>query len=148
MTELTNESVYIEYADFQALRYLNHKNIELYLISCGKETCVPNHSFGPGTRDKFLIHFVLSGKGEFHSNGKVYSLQKNQAFIIYPDQEVMYKADSLEPWTYIWVGFHGTLVNSYLNSAGINDKTDVIEIPENSIIPDLFKRTAKTGPSA
>ncbi len=140
MTELTNESVYIEYADFQALRYLNHKNIELYLISCGKETCVPNHSFGPGTRDKFLIHFVLSGKGEFHSNGKVYSLQKNQAFIIYPDQKVMYKADSLEPWTYIWVGFHGTLVNSYLNSAGINDKTDVIEIPENSIIPDIIRR--------
>ncbi|MCI8308484.1 MAG: AraC family transcriptional regulator [Lachnospiraceae bacterium] len=142
---MKNESVYIEYADFQALRCLNHKNIELYLISCGQEACAPDHSFGPGARDKFLIHFVLSGKGEFRSNGQVYNLQKNQAFIIYPDREVMYKADSLDPWTYIWVGFHGTLVNSYLNSAGITEKTDVIDIPEDSSIPDIIKRMLKAN---
>lgn len=145
MNKLSDKSIYIEYADFQALRYLNHKNIELYLISCGFEPCAPNHTFGPGKRDKYLIHFVLSGKGEFHANGKTYKLHKNQAFIIYPEQEVMYKADGSDPWSYIWVGFHGTLVNSYLNSAGINETTDVIDIPEDSCIPDIIRRMLKAN---
>lgn len=137
---MDNESVYLEYADLKALRYLNHKNLELYLISCGYEVCSPLHTFGPGCRDKYLIHFVLSGKGTFISNGNTYHLEHNDAFIIYPDCEITYIADSDEPWTYIWVGFNGTMVNSYLTSAGISKNTDVIHIPDDSSIPGIIQK--------
>lgn len=137
---MKENSVYIEYADFRALRHLNHKNIELYLISCGDEPCEPGHSYGPGSRDKYLIHFILSGKGTFSTGGRTWQLHSNQAFIIYPGQEISYKADEEDPWEYIWVGFHGTLVDSYLESAGININTGVIDIPEDSVIPSIIRR--------
>ena len=139
-SSLKKDSVYIEYADFRALRHLNHKNIELYLISCGDEPCEPGHSYGPGSRDKYLIHFILSGKGTFSTGGRTWQLHSNQAFIIYPGQEISYKADEEDPWEYIWVGFHGTLVDSYLESAGININTGVIDIPEDSVIPSIIRR--------
>ncbi|GJM75905.1 hypothetical protein HMSSN036_81210 [Paenibacillus macerans] len=36
---------------------------ELYLCYWGKEACAPQHSFGPGVRDVYKIHFVHEGKG-------------------------------------------------------------------------------------
>lgn len=130
-------------ADFtndQVLRNLNHKNIELYLLSCGIETCKPCHTFGPGTRDKFLIHFVLNGKGEFKAGDTLYELEKNQGFVIFPDQEVYYRADPYDPWTYIWVSFQGALAESYLTSAGIDKDTHILDIPEDSDIPNIIRR--------
>ena len=137
---MKNEFDYANYADFRALHGLDHRNLELYLLSCGNHKCAPNHTFGPGSREKFLIHFVLSGKGTFISNGKTYKLGKNQAFIIYPDKEITYIADGDDPWEYIWVGFNGTMVRSYLESAGITETTDVISFPENSDIPEMILR--------
>ena len=55
--------------NFMALRHLRHNNTEFYLISCGIEQCLEKHSYGPGKRDKFLIHFILSGKGYFLIDG-------------------------------------------------------------------------------
>lgn len=137
---MSSGGIYAEYADIRALRGLTHNNIELYLISCGIEPCIPGHTFGPGCRDKYLIHFILSGKGKFISNNKTYELHRGQAFIFYPDHEVTYIADKEEPWTYTWVGFNGTMVKTYLNHAGIDETTDIIDIPEDSVIPDIIQK--------
>ena len=138
---MKKDSVYIEYADFRALRHLNHKNIELYLISCGDEPCEPGHSYGPGSRDKYLIHFILSGKGTFSTGGRTWQLHSNQAFIIYPRSGDKLQGRRRRPFgKYIWVGFHGTLVDSYLEGAGININTGVIDIPEDSVIPSIIRR--------
>ena len=40
-------------------------NIELSIFNCGIERCAPSKTWGPGIRDHYLIHLVLSGKGEF-----------------------------------------------------------------------------------
>ena len=40
-------------------------NVSLAVFNCGLQSCAPNHSWGPGVRDHFLIHFVLSGKGKY-----------------------------------------------------------------------------------
>ena len=40
-------------------------NIELSIFNCGIERCAPGQTWGPGIRDHYLIHLVLSGKGVF-----------------------------------------------------------------------------------
>ena len=137
---MLSEATYYEYADLRALRGLKHDNIELYLISCGIEPCTPGHCYGPGERDKFLIHFVISGQGTFYAHGKEYKLHAGQAFIFFPDVTVKYVADADDPWTYTWVGFHGVMAETYLQRAGILIDTDVIDLPEDSIIPDIIQK--------
>lgn len=38
------------------------------------------------------------------------------------------------------VGFNGTMVKTYLNHAGIDETTDIIDIPEDSVIPDIIQK--------
>ena len=44
-------------------------NIELSIFNCGIERCAPGQTWGPGIRDHYLIHLVLSGKGVFEVGG-------------------------------------------------------------------------------
>ena len=75
-------------------------------VFCGEETCAPDHSWGPGVRLYWLIHFVESGKGTFRIGGKEYPVTAGSFFVVPPNEEVMYTADHKDPWKYSWVGFH------------------------------------------
>jgi AraC-type DNA-binding domain-containing proteins len=83
-------------------------NAEMAIYNCGLQRCEPGYSWGPGVRDHYLIHFIVSGKGTFQVDGKKYHLSEGQAFLIKPSQLVQYTADEHEPWEYYWVGFNGT----------------------------------------
>lgn len=83
-------------------------NVEMAIYNCGLQRCEPGYSWGPGIRDHYLIHFIVSGKGSFFVDGKQYDLSDGQVFLIKPSQLVQYTADVDEPWEYYWVGFNGT----------------------------------------
>ena len=72
---------------------------------CGVQQCKPGHRVGPGERDFWLFHYVMSGQGMFWINGKEYSVSSSQVFVIPPGTMVEYEADGENPWNYIWVGF-------------------------------------------
>ena len=42
--------------------------VDLNLYQCGWEKCASGHSFGPTTRNHFLFHYVVRGKGTLISN--------------------------------------------------------------------------------
>ena len=71
----------------------------------GHENCKPGHFDGPDIRANYLIHYVVSGCGVFRTNGKEYTVNPGEIFIISPGKEVFYQADIKNPWTYIWIGF-------------------------------------------
>ena len=48
-------------------------NIELSIFNCGLERCAPGQTWGPGIRDHYLIHLVVSGKGVFEVGGRTSS---------------------------------------------------------------------------
>ena len=80
-----------------------HKDInwnDIKLRFCGHSECLPLHSYGPGTRPYYLMHFVLSGKGRLVVNKTEYQITENQLFLVEPDQMVFYQADKEDPWTY------------------------------------------------
>lgn len=107
MTELT------PFADHD--RYCN-----LFICQFGEEKCQPLHAYGPHVRDHILIHFVVSGRGVFQCDDRVYSVSAGQGFLILPDEETFYQADEAEPWHYAWVGYRGMQAETLTRSAGLD----------------------------
>jgi AraC-like DNA-binding protein len=89
---------------------------ELSLYHYGKHGCLPGNSYGPNKRDYYLLHFVASGKGVYKVGGKTFHLQKNEGFLIRPNEETFYQADVGEPWEYYFVAFHGTIAEKMVNA--------------------------------
>ncbi len=73
-------------------------------VVCGEEKCKPNHQYA-GVRSYWLLHYILSGKGTFTSNGITHHLHAGQCFVIRPKESTVYESDSNEPWHYVWIGF-------------------------------------------
>lgn len=119
--EIHENATYLNYAGFQCLEGLNHSSIDLYLSTCGIQNCFGGHSFGPGTRDSYILHFISDGKGIFICDGKTYHLERGDVFLVKPDEIVYYQADEKNPWSYMWVGFQGIKSLSYLASAGLDE---------------------------
>lgn len=93
------------------------KNLHhFYLLYCGYAECKPLHHFGPAVRPNHIIHFILSGKGDYYVGDKQYTLHKGQGFLIEPDVLTRYQADKKDPWTYIWIGFSGEKCQEILRS--------------------------------
>lgn len=74
-------------------------------VQFGYRNCVKSHFCGPMIRTYWIIHYVVSGKGIFKINNKVYTLKKGDMFVIPPYIETYYEADAEKPWSYIWIGF-------------------------------------------
>ena len=79
----------------------------LSVYNVGYQKCEPLYQWGPGVRDHFLIHYIISGTGTYEVGEKAFRLSAGDCFLCYPDTEISYYADVLHPWEYAWVGFNG-----------------------------------------
>ncbi len=102
---------------------------DLNPLICGYEYCKSSHSFGPAKRSHYLIHYVVRGKGIFHTASETYYVKKGECFLIKPDEITTYVADKDEPWYYIWIGFDGNLAK----------KLDNIEVPVFKMPSNVFE---------
>ncbi|MGL4623374.1 MAG: AraC family transcriptional regulator [Culicoidibacterales bacterium] len=103
-------------------------NIELNLYTCGSEQCLASHTYGPAVRSGYLFHFILSGRGRYTISDKTYELQSGMAFFIPPNTRIIYEADALDPWSYMWIGVVGTQVETYLTQTAISKQTPIFTI--------------------
>lgn len=99
-----------------------------HLNYCGFEACHPGYAFGPHSRTSYLLHIVFSGKGKYYVEGKVYSIESGQIFLIYPGITTTYQADTEDPWSYGWVGFSGLRCPFILSQMGFSADNHVITI--------------------
>lgn len=76
-------------------------------IFAGVEQCEKSHSFGPRTRDYYLIHFCLKGSGVLHDKLGNHKISAGELFIIRPNEITTYVADEKSPWEYAWIAFTG-----------------------------------------
>ncbi len=90
--------------------------ISLSIHNAGYQKCLPTHQWGPGIRDHYLLHHILSGCGYYCVNDEKFLLSAGDTFLIFPFDEVTYYADVDDPWEYSWVGFSGTDVKTILKS--------------------------------
>ncbi|ADL53321.1 AraC family transcriptional regulator [Clostridium cellulovorans] len=114
--------------------------LDLNLFYCGKESCSPNYTWVPNLKDRFLIHFIHSGKGTFYVNGTTYSLGPNEGFLIYPKDMAHYTADGESPWTYSWIEFNGKLAEEYLNQIGLCEDHRIFFSKEETLLQNAFQQ--------
>ncbi len=88
----------------------------LSVYNVGHQKCEPGYQWGPGIRDHYCIHHILSGSGYYTAGSKTFRLEAGDTFILFPGEEVKYYADKDEPWEYAWAGFMGTDAASVIHS--------------------------------
>ena len=89
-------------------KYPQRELAALNVCNTGLQRCEPGYSWGPGVRDHFLIHYVISGSGVYESDGVRRELRAGDLFLSRPDMRIFYQSSADDPWEYCWVGFHGT----------------------------------------
>ena len=114
-------------------------NTDLNMYRCGIEDCAPDHAWGPGVRDHFLLHVVLGGSGVFRCGGSSTRLGRCDAFLIAPGEVVDYKADHDDPWSYAWVGFHGLKAEALLRDAGVSVRHPVFRTEDDGRLEALVR---------
>ena len=109
------------------LEFENEQTGALVVNCCGCSKTEPLHSFGPALKPHYMIHYILSGKGVFRTGGREYPLEAGSGFLIVPGHLAFYQADEKEPWTYVWVGFSGSGVESFVSYTGLSVRHPVFQ---------------------
>ena len=108
----------------------------LTVCNTGVQRCEGSYSWGPGVRDHYLIHYVISGKGAYQVGGQRFELVAGDLFLARPDERIFYQADPGDPWEYCWVGFHGTEARLLLDQTDLTSETPVLRM----VSPDVYKQ--------
>ncbi|MBQ8510252.1 MAG: AraC family transcriptional regulator [Clostridia bacterium] len=122
-------------------RSITHNNIyirdrhftDLNPVVLGWEHCLPGHTFGPAIRDHYLLHYVVSGSGQFKTIRGQYGLTSGQIFLIRPGEITTYNASEDDPWYYIWIGFNGKL------APALDSLPDILTPRDCNIIPAMLR---------
>lgn len=108
----------------------------LSVYNVGYQKCDPEYQWGPGVRDHYCIHHILSGSGTYSTGDFSRRLNAGDTFILYPGVELQYQADKEEPWEYAWAGFMGADAASIIRSTDFSKESPYIlkgKIPEEKI---------------
>jgi len=108
----------------------------LTVCNTGVHRCEGGYSWGPGVRDHYLMHYIISGKGVYQTGGKTFKLSGGDLFLACPDENIFYQADEKEPWEYCWVGFHGTEARLLLDQTDLNPEVPVLR----KVSRDVYKQ--------
>lgn len=100
--------------------------VSLSVYNVGFQKCEPLYQWGPGIRDHYLIHYIISGKGTYRVNNFTYELSAGDCFLVYPNTEAIYQADASDPWEYTWVGFAGSDASMILRATDFSKEHPVI----------------------
>lgn len=100
--------------------------VSLSVYNVGFQKCDSLYQWGPGVRDHYLIHYIISGKGIYIANGQTHTLSAGDCFLVYPNTEVIYYADKEDPWEYAWVGFTGSDAAMILQATDFTKKSPCI----------------------
>lgn len=117
----------------------------LSVCNVGNQKCEPGYQWGPGLRNHYCIHYVISGSGYYEVNGTVCALTAGDLFILYPDAEIKYYADEKKPWEYAWVGFTGEDADSLIRATDFSPEEPWIKsgvLPKKDIhrqLDDIYK---------
>lgn len=88
------------------------------VLHAGYEKCIPEH-YCSIERNHYLLHLVLGGQGVLRIDDNVYRLRSHQCFLIRPNSDHAYQADSSNPWEYLWMGFTGVTDQVLMDIYGI-----------------------------
>ncbi len=123
--------------EFICMQDFSETSMEITLVHAGKEYCKPYHAVS-ASRDEYIIHFILSGNGFYSANGSTWHLDPGQMFLVYPNEPIVYCADTNNPWSYVWIGFKGIRVDTILKNCGFSKNHLCLPAPDPDEYMDCF----------
>lgn len=130
--------------EFSFHLFPNERFMDLSLIQYGQEQCAPYHLYGPATRNHYLFHYILSGKGILYSTDSrggnhTYHLSQGSGFLICPNQINTYIADGEDPWRYIWLEFDGLKCQDILASTGLSFDSPIYRANDKALCEEMVQ---------
>ena len=98
--------------------------VSLSVYNVGFQRCDSLYQWGPGIRDHYLIHYIISGKGFYKIGKRTYELQAGDSFLVYPNTEVVYYAAETDPWEYAWWVLRAVTLHDLKGNGFFAGKTD------------------------
>ncbi len=126
--------------------------LSVTVYNAGYQKCPPGYGWGPGVRDHFLIHYVVSGRGSLRLENRTFVLEPGHAFLIRPDIPAHYRADEADPWEYYWVGFMGPGASLLLDQTAFTRERPVLSLTRGErfrqSLLDIYNARGSDYPSA
>ena len=118
----------------------------LTLLATGRQDCSDLHSWGPGVRPVYIIHYILRGQGFIEYHKKTFPVHTGESFLIYPYDTIRYYPDPGNPWEYTWVEFTGKEAASLLDQTAFSPAAPVCPSDLPCPAPTAFCRSAAPRP--
>lgn len=113
-------------------------NAALNLNYCGVEICNPDFKVLPHIRQEYLLHYIISGKGYYHTSEDDYALKDGDIFLIKPNQLVSYETDPWAPFHFTWIAFSGNEADEIVPTLGFSDHTLVRHLHSQYSIHEII----------
>lgn len=141
-TDLSNRenSINTKFNNF-TLNPPTHTSMLVYQ-SGQKVDCEPGWHTKLATYDHYIIHYIMSGQGTYYAPNKTYPIRTGDLFLIHPSESIHYQADSVDPWTYYWVGFNGSEAFNILKLCGFSDTELVRSYTRDNALGEIFHKLA------
>ena len=115
----------------------------IYVLEIGYNKVCPGNQY-VATRDIFVIHYVLSGKGRFMHK----SFSSGDCYIVVPNEKEIVEADPTDPHECAWVVFRGAGAYSLLEKCGLPRHNAVFSFEHTAECAALIqKNLAETPPN-
>ena len=118
----------------------------LSVYNVGYQKCDPEYQWGPGVRDHYCIHHILSGSGCYCTGTVSKHLEEGDTFILYPGVELRYQADADKPWEYAWAGFMGADAASLIRNTEFSRRGHGVPLWPHRAAPRAQAALCRRGP--
>lgn len=92
-----------------------------------------------GQRDRFIVHYVLSGCGYF--NGE--KINAGKGFLITPNMQESYYPDKKDPWKFLWFIFDDPKAENFFNEYGADEKTHIFTFENLEILKETAQEVVR-----
>ncbi len=126
---------------FVAIEVFMDKKNYLYL-SCenvGTPKEANDFRWGPGTRNVYILHYCIKGRGYYEVDGRTHTVSEGECFIIYPYTYIHYYPDEQDPWEYMWIDFFGKEAGELLSLTSLSPSKPVAKLHKGEF-PTLFSK--------
>ncbi len=102
----------------------------------GMEEIGTRAKWGPGTRNVYIFHYVLRGKGYFNH----IPVKKNEGFLIRANELTEYHFEKTDPWQYFWVIFEGSLAEDICQKYIETDSHGIFSYPFADSLTEIMAK--------
>lgn len=109
---------------------------QIVLYQIGDLSCEGGYVIGEHKQFCYEISYIVSGEGQFFTNGKSYFVRKGDVYLSLPEEVHKGVADKIDPFRYFYVGF--TFEDCQLEQNPFYHIRKMFDQVKKPVLPDKF----------